>query len=854
MADAGDAGYADAEKKVIVPSTKSLIIPNTSIPTCWADCTKNPLILPRRKVHTYGEILVVEYRKICSLLFAAVLALSVLPPNVQVQASAGNVLVDTRVAPSSVVEIQIGGSVNLYMGRVTWSGGQVELYLSANGYSSLTLPGDKQYGPGFSVAKIISTVIDNTTYPGYTVGDNWINGTIPKTVEVPGGNHYVKAFDGSTASVAVTDNYIRIRAAFEVVPSAGPGQAEIQLRGYALPANGYASLSYSSGDGWKKIVDLCPADKNGQLSYTMPAPDLAQVLPPGVQADSYSTLIFKMVVNGTGQTETDAFHEYRRGLVRLKGQTSDTAPEGYLFGNGSNFFAPGTGLSRVNVEVLGNLTIIGKWFNPGTVTISWDNTTTIGTAIADKDGYFSATVKVPVASQGPHDVSIEDAAIRFLVKVYCLKLIDVTDPLAKAGPDQTVNEDTAVSFDGSSSTDNVGILSYEWTFTDVTRQALEGSKSTYSFATPGVYVVMLNVTDVAGNWDTDKVVITVLDVTAPVADSGSDRTVEEDAPVTLDGSGSTDNGGIDKYIWTFVDMRERTLKGAIVTYTFQSPGEYAVILNVTDLGGNWDATAIVITVLDVTSPEADAGLNQTVVEDDVVSFEAFFSRDNVGIAIYQWDFGDGTNATGLTVNHTYINPGNYTATLTVRDAAGNSDTDSVVIMVLSDTDGDGIPDLNDRDDDGDGMPDTWEIANGLDPLDPADAPLDNDGDGSTNLQEYQEGTNPNDYLSHSRLWIAAVAVAALVGTVTVVSLANVKSEVSREEFVRREISEFSSRFTDVKEANPDYYEWRVTVIKEEAGKQFDELRERGYVLVEEEKLRHRLAKGLGRRFRRLLGG
>jgi hypothetical protein len=46
------------------------------------------------------------------------------------------------------------------------------------------------------------------------------------------------------------------------------------------------------------------------------------------------------------------------------------------------------------------------------------------------------------------------------------------------------------------------------------------------------------------------------------------------------------------------------------------------------------------------------------------------------------------------------------------------------------------------DSDGDGMPDAWEIANGFDRTNPADAALDFDGDGSTNLGEYEAGTDP----------------------------------------------------------------------------------------------------------------
>jgi PKD repeat protein len=43
---------------------------------------------------------------------------------------------------------------------------------------------------------------------------------------------------------------------------------------------------------------------------------------------------------------------------------------------------------------------------------------------------------------------------------------------------------------------------------------------------------------------------------------------------------------------------------------------------------------------------------------------------------FQWDFGDGQQATGRFIHHTYENPGTYTATMTVTDATGQTASDT----------------------------------------------------------------------------------------------------------------------------------------------------------------------------------
>jgi len=169
----------------------------------------------------------------------------------------------------------------------------------------------------------------------------------------------------------------------------------------------------------------------------------------------------------------------------------------------------------------------------------------------------------------------------------------------------------------------------------------------------------------------------------PISNAGPDQTVNEDTPVTFDGIQSSDNVGIVSYEWTFIDESPKTLTGINATYTFKTPSIYNVTLTVIDDSGNWDTDTVVITVLDVTEPIADAGQDKIIVQGTSVSFDASNSSDNVGIVSYEWDFGDGTDGTGISTSHTYSNPGTYKVTLTVRDEAGNVSTDSITVRVLS---------------------------------------------------------------------------------------------------------------------------------------------------------------------------
>jgi PKD domain len=86
-------------------------------------------------------------------------------------------------------------------------------------------------------------------------------------------------------------------------------------------------------------------------------------------------------------------------------------------------------------------------------------------------------------------------------------------------------------------------------------------------------------------------------------------------------------------------------------------------------------------VPDNTPPTANAGPDQTTQIGNQTIFDASASRDNIGIAEFSWNLGNGITIPSLRVAHTYDRVGVYNVTLTVTDGAGNKAYDYVTVTV-----------------------------------------------------------------------------------------------------------------------------------------------------------------------------
>ena len=281
-------------------------------------------------------------------------------------------------------------------------------------------------------------------------------------------------------------------------------------------------------------------------------------------------------------------------------------------------------------------------------------------------------------------------------------------PTADAGTDQTVDEGDTVTLDGSASTDPESqSLTYAWTQTAGTTVSLSSSSAAEpTFTAPDLaanatLTFSLTVNDGAQDSTADTVTITVrADNDAPTADAGTDQTVSDGTLVTLDGSGSTDDGGSGglTYAWTQTAGTTVTLSSATAASpTFTAPElvanetlTFSLTVNDGSLGSAADTVDVTVTAED-DAPTADAGTDQTVDEGDTVTLDGSASSDPESQPLtYAWTQTAGTTVTLSSATDqgpTFVAPTGLaedetlTFSLTVNDGAQDSAADTVDVTV-----------------------------------------------------------------------------------------------------------------------------------------------------------------------------
>jgi len=165
----------------------------------------------------------------------------------------------------------------------------------------------------------------------------------------------------------------------------------------------------------------------------------------------------------------------------------------------------------------------------------------------------------------------------------------------------------------------------------------------------------------------------------------SPSTRHEEELLLFDASASTDDGTIVRYDWAFGDGKTAT--GRTAWHTYYLAGTYQVTLTVTDDRGQSITTPPTplsispapLPVAAFTISPTDPGPGVPIILNAAPS-TVLHGRYLVG---WDWDFGNGKQASGVTAHTSYPVVGTYTIVLTVTDNTGRKAVTSRTVTVGS---------------------------------------------------------------------------------------------------------------------------------------------------------------------------
>lgn len=368
------------------------------------------------------------------------------------------------------------------------------------------------------------------------------------------------------------------------------------------------------------------------------------------------------------------------------------------------------------VDASANATPIGATvsisLDPGgmqTLTFTWDaSAATLGTHI------ISANASVVTDETDISDNNI-DKAYDYAAKKYVyitINTIDYPTAVFYYSPATPLANDTIV-FNATQSTPNGGeIENYRWDFGDGTTAISVSPTANHPYVSPGIYNVVLNVTDSEDLSDTTSRLVTVYfpDLIAVTEVAAYPTSVTKPNPVFI--NVTVTNIGQSIQTFNVTTYYNSTPVGNPQTVTDIVPGAYTTLAFV------WDTTYVPATTLgtlyriSAKAEQLPCELNTTdnelidgtvivykppgpnaqfsylptePIEGDPVSFDASSSipdpLTSAPITSYHWDFGDETSDTGITATHTYALAGSYTVKLNITDNQGLWDAVEKVLII-----------------------------------------------------------------------------------------------------------------------------------------------------------------------------
>jgi len=342
---------------------------------------------------------------------------------------------------------------------------------------------------------------------------------------------------------------------------------------------------------------------------------------------------------------------------------------------------PSNGNSPLNVEFTATMNDTDYNQTATPVTLNYGN--------GDSDSSPSFPLDYTYNSDGTYtaELTVED---NLGLQGTCTTDVSVEQQLFPPNACFTATPDTGhapldVNFNANCSTDTDGtIVSYSWDFNDGTTGS--GITPSHTYTNAGTFNPVLTVTDNDGLTDTFTLPVTVEPNLPPectltaVPDTGTaPHSLQFQATVT-----DPEGDSVTSVVLEYGDGNSLNSPTFPSPYTYVNTGVYDAVLVVRDDYGKEAKCSDSVTVTTNNPPIAVINATpQTGIEPLDVHFDGSGSYDPDGDPIinYAWDFGDTNLDTGPIVNHTYVNTGVYTATLTVTDNKGDSGTAFVVINV-----------------------------------------------------------------------------------------------------------------------------------------------------------------------------
>ena len=243
----------------------------------------------------------------------------------------------------------------------------------------------------------------------------------------------------------------------------------------------------------------------------------------------------------------------------------------------------------------------------------------------------------------------------------------------------TGNSPLAVQFTSQSTG---SITGYAWDFNNDAVVDSTSQNPSYTYNTPGTYTVKLTVTGPGGsNSNTKTNYITVNSI--PVANFIA-TPLTGNAPLNVQFTDQSTGSGTLTYQWDFNNDAVVDSTSQNPSYTYNTPGTYAVKLTVTGPGGSNTLTKANYITVNYAAPVANfiatplTGAQPLNVQ--------FTSQSTGSITGYAWDFNNDAvvDSTSQNPSYTYNTAGTYTVKLTVTGPGGsNSNTKTNYITVNS---------------------------------------------------------------------------------------------------------------------------------------------------------------------------